>query len=442
VALGVGSPGLVNEGAIFASLKPRGQRQRTQMEVVDELRRKLFALGGIQAFPMNLPALSQDRNAAPLSLVVQGPEINALTQYADEIAHRAASIPGVVNLQTDLLVNKPQIEVEIDRERASDLGVSVREIAGALQILFGGLDLTTFKLRGETYDVIAQLERSERSQARDLYGVYVRGHDGELIPLVSMVTVKETVTPRGLPHFDRMRAATVTGHLAGGAPLGGALEAVQRIADEVLPAGQGYRMTFSGESEEYFESGNALAFAYGLAVLIIYLVLAAQFESFLHPITILVAVALSFTGALLALFATGGTLNLFSEIGLVMLVGLVTKNSILIVEFANQLRDRGLGLRDATFQAAQTRFRPILMTAVSTIVGILPIALGGGAGGESRAPLGVAVAGGMLFSSLLTFFIVPAAYIVLETLKARLTGARVIIPRHEEKAPPVTAPAQ
>jgi multidrug efflux pump len=405
------------------------------MEVVDELRTKLMALGGIQAFPMNLPALNQDRNVAPLALVIQGPDINALAGYADEIVRRAAAIPGVVNLQTDLLVNKPQIEVEIDRDRASDLGVSVREIASALQILFGSLDLTTFKLRGETYDVIAQLERSERSKARDLYGVYVRGNGGQLVPLISMVTVRETVTPRGLPHFDRLRAATITANLSQGTPLGSALVAVQRIADEVLPAEQGYRTTFSGESEQYFESGNALAFAYGLAVLIIYLVLAAQFESFLHPITILVAVALSFTGALVGLMAAGATLNLFSEIGLVMLVGLVTKNSILIVEFANQLRERGLSLREATLQAAQTRFRPILMTAVSTIVGILPIAVGSGAGGESRAPLGIAVAAGMFFSSLLTFFIVPAAYIVLETLRARLTRPSVAVAGSEGSSP-------
>jgi multidrug efflux pump len=243
-----------------------------------------------------------------------------------------------------------------------------------------------------------------------------------MIPLASVVTLHDTVSPRSIPHFDRLRAATVTGHLAPGAPLGSTLDDVQQIARDVLPAGGGYRVTFSGESEDYFDSGNALAFAYALAVVVVYLVLAAQFESFLHPLTILSAVALSFTGALVALRATGDTLNLFSEIGLVMLVGLVTKNSILIVEFANQLRERGEPLLQATFDAAKARFRPILMTALSTIVGILPIALGGGAGGESRAPLGVAVVGGMLFSTLLTFFIVPATYILFERLRERVLG--------------------
>ena len=434
VALGIGTPGVVNEGGLFASLVPPEKRRRTQMEIVDDLRQQLSGLGGMQAFPANLPALSQNANAAPVSLVIQGPDVAALARYADEIANRARSIPGLVNLQTDLLLNKPQIEVKIDRDRSSDLGVSVREIASALQILFGGLDLTKFKLRGETYDVIAQLQHAERANPRDLYGVYVRGRGDELIPLASIVTVRETVAPRGLPHFDRLRAATVTAYLAQNAPLGSALEAIRRLADDVLPHGQGYRVTFSGESESYFESSHSLAFAYVLAVVIIFLVLAAQFESFLHPLTILVAVALSFTGALLTLVATGNTLNLFSEIGLVMLVGLVTKNSILIVEFANQLRERGLGLWEATFQAAQTRFRPILMTALSTIVGILPIALGTGAGGEARAPLGVAVVGGMLFSSLLTFLVVPATYIALEHLRQRVTG-RVAPPLESEALP-------
>ena len=282
--------------------------------------------------------------ARPSRWSCRGPTSTRLSRYADEIIARARAIPGLVNLQSDLLLNKPQIEVRIDRDRASDLGVSVREIARTLQILFGGLDLTTFKLEGETYKVIAQLSRPERSNPRDLYGVYVRGGGGALIPLASMVSVKETVAPRGLPHFDRFRSATVGAYLAQGLPLGTAIDRIRTIADDVLPAGEGYRYTFSGESEDYFESGNALAFAYVLAVLVIYLVLAAQFESFVHPITILVAVALSFTGALVSLLLAGATLNLFSEIGLVMLVGLVTKNSILIVEFANQLRAQGQGL--------------------------------------------------------------------------------------------------
>jgi len=426
VAFGIGTPGVVNEAAMFATLKPWEERSRSAMEVIDGLREQLFGLGGILAFPMNLPALSVGFTDAPVSIVLQGPDVATLSEYADEIANRARAIPGLVNVRNDLVLNKPQIDVHIDRERANDLGVSAREIASTLQVLFGGLDLTSFKLHGETYDVIAQLTRTGRSTTRDLIGTYVRGSGGALIPLASVVSLSEAITPRSIPHFDRLRAATVTGHLAQATPLGSTLEAVSDIARDVMPSGRGYRYTFSGESEDYFESGNALAFAYVLAVVVIYLVLAAQFESFLHPLTILSAVALSFTGALVALRATGDTLNLFSEIGLVMLVGLVTKNSILIVEFANQLRERGEPLLQATFDAAKARFRPILMTALSTIIGIFPIAMGGGAGGESRAPLGVAVVGGMLFSTLLTFFVVPAAYILLESLRDRLLGRRSV----------------
>jgi multidrug efflux pump len=324
--------------------------------------------------------------------------------------------------------------VAIDRNRASDLGVAARDIASTLQILLAGQELSTFKKDGETYKVMVQLEQSDRADPRAVLRAYVRNTSGRLMPLASFVDVRESVAPRGLPHYDRIRSATISGNLAEGAALGSVLEEISDLADQVLPAGKGYKAVFSGDSEQFYASGNALLFAYLLAVVAVYLVLAAQFESFLHPVTILVAVALSFTGALVTLLAVGSTLNLFSQIGLVMLVGLVTKNSILIVEFANQLRARGEGLLEATLQASSTRFRPILMTALSTIVGILPIALGRGAGGESRAPLGVAVVGGMLFSTLLTFFVVPATYVAVAQLREALRRTRVV-----EASGPVSA---
>jgi multidrug efflux pump len=243
-----------------------------------------------------------------------------------------------------------------------------------------------------------------------------------MVPLASVVTVEETVTSSGLPHYDRQRAAGISGNLLSGVPLGETLDAVSAIASEVVPEDSGYRIRFSGLSERFYEAGSALAFAYLLAVLMVYLVLAAQFESFIDPATILVAVLLSFTGALLALKLTGHTLNLFSQIGLVMLVGLVTKNSILIVEFANQLRKRGAEPREAVAQAARTRFRPVMMTALSTIAGITPIAIGMGAGGEARAPLGVAVVGGMAFSTLLTIFVIPTVYLGFTHLEIRMAA--------------------
>ncbi len=431
-------PPIVDQAVAFSDLVPRSERDRSQQEIVDALYYQFSANPGIQVYPMNEPTLAIDWNAAPVSVVVTGPEVAKVAAYADEIVWRAREIPGLVNLDSDLKLNKPQLIVHVDRERASDLGVSVRDVASTLQVLLGGLKLSTFKLHGETYEVIAQVDRAERANPTDLYGLYVRSEGGTMIPLASVVSVEETVTSSGLPHYDRQRAATITGHLLSGVALGEVLDRMMAIGGEVLPADSGYQLEFAGMSERFYESGSALGFAYLLAVVMVYLVLAAQFESFVHPATILVAVALSFTGALLGLMATTianwllgpllglqlpqHTLNLFSQIGLVMLVGLVTKNSILIVEFANQLRARGAEPFEAVSRAARTRFRPVLMTALSTIAGILPIAIGLGAGGEARAPLGVAVVGGMAFATLLTIFVIPVVYLGFAHLEGRIAA--------------------
>ncbi|MDJ0868597.1 MAG: efflux RND transporter permease subunit [Myxococcota bacterium] len=429
VALGIGTPGVVNEGIVIGSLAD--ERDRETREVVDDLFDALWEVPGMQAYPREIPSLGRGFGAAPVSLVIQGPDTAAIAGYADELVQRAEEeVPGLRNLRSDLVMNKPQLDVWIDRDRASDLGVSVREVATTLRILLGGQDLSTFKLDGQTYDVMVQLERDRRSRPGDIPLLYVHGRDDSLIPLSSVVQVRETTAARGVPHFDRLRAATVTADLEDEIPLGATLTRMRALAEEILPDEGGYRVTFSGESEEFYESSQAIVFAYLLAVLIIYLVLAAQFESFVHPLVILTAVALSFTGALLTLLLVGQTLNLFSQIGMVMLVGLVTKNAILIVEFANQLREAGRGVVEAALESARTRFRPILMTALSTIVGMLPVALGGsrevaqwlgvGAGGELRAPLGLAVVGGMFFSTLFTIFVVPAAWVAVEALRTRL----------------------
>jgi multidrug efflux pump len=430
IALGIGTPGLVNQGAFFSMLAPRSERERSQDEIVDGLRGELDGVAGIKAIPLS-PNPLRGWRSSPVEIYVTGPDVFELARIADEVEREAETSGVFRNLRRDLVLNKPQLDVEIDRERASDLGVSVRDIATTLQIMLGGLDVSTFKLEGETYNVMAQLPRDERSNPRNLLELFVRGHS-ELIPLASLVEAREGIAPRSLPHFDRFRSVTINADVLG-ISQGEGLDRMQRIATGVLPQGGAYRVGFSGEAEKFFESGSALVFAYLLAIVIVYLVLAAQFESFFHPATILVAVALSFTGALLSLHAVEwlrdrgwlalpGTLNLFSKIGIVMLVGLVTKNSILIVEFANQLRERGLALEEATLRACRTRFRPILMTALATIAGIAPIAMGIGAGGEARAPLGIAVVGGMAFSTVLTFFVVPATYIAVERARGRLAG--------------------
>ncbi|MEO6027020.1 MAG: efflux RND transporter permease subunit, partial [Candidatus Binatia bacterium] len=428
VALGNQGPGVVNQGAMFVTLSPWEHREHSQQAIVGGLFPRLHRVAGMLAFPINPPSLGTSFDATPVSLVVQGPEVEQLARFANDIVTGAKELPGFVNVRSDLVLNKPQLVVDIDRNRAADLGVSVRAIASTLQILLGGLDLSTFKLDGETYKVMVQLEKAFRRRPGELLGLYVRGKNNDLIPLQSVVRVRESTAPRGLPHFDRLRSATLSATLLPGVPLGASLESIKRLATEIIGGAPGYRLTFSGESEDFYESGNALAFAYLLAIVIIYLVLAAQFESVWHPGVLMIAVALSFTGALLTLRLTGNTLNLFSQIGLVMLIGLVTKNSILIVEFANQLREQGRDLMSATLEASVTRFRPILMTAIATVVGILPIAIGSGAGGELRAPLGVAVAGGMVFSTVLTIFVVPAAYLALEQVRGRVRREDVAVP--------------
>ncbi|MGI9592475.1 MAG: efflux RND transporter permease subunit, partial [Myxococcota bacterium] len=437
IALGIGTPGFVNRGLVIGGLSDAWERERSAEDILDDLRPELDAVAGIEAYTQTPPAIGGFLSS-PVAMVIEGDRLEALAEYADEIKSRLNDVPGIMHSTHNLDLNKPQLEIQIDRERASDLGVSVRDVATTLQILMGGMDLSTFKLEGETYDVMVQVDRSDRDDPRDMLQFTVRGNENNLISLSSVIRQEETIAPREIPHYNRRRSVTISSNLEddGALSQGQAIAVAGQIAREVLPE-RGYQIRWTGEAEKFLESGNAIAFAYGLAIVVVFLVLAAQFESFVHPVTILVAVALSFTGALIALKATGTTLNLFSKIGLVMLVGLVTKNSILIVEFANQLRGRGLTVRDAVEQAARTRFRPILMTALATMMGILPIALGRGAGGDARAPLGIAVVGGMFFSTILTFFIVPATYIVIDRAVGALRGRA----KPAASAPPTSAPA-
>ena len=319
-----------------------------------------------------------------------------------------------INLDSDLRLNKPELDITIDRERAAGLGVSVTEIGSTLETLLGGRVVTEFKRGSKQYDVIVQLRPGQRSTPDIIDEVYVRGDTG-IVQLANVVTVRETVAPKELNHYNRVRSARITANLPPGAPLGKALDDLDRIRAEHLSPS--IRREFSGPSREFRESSQSLYLLFVLAVVFIYLVLAAQFESFVDPLTILFSVPLAVVGAIVALWIFGQSLNIYSQIGLILLVGLVTKNSILIVEFANQLRRQGREYRDAVVEAARIRLRPILMTSLATIFGVLPIALGLGAGGEARAPLGIAVVGGMLFSTFLTLLLVPSVYLVLSRFK-------------------------
>jgi multidrug efflux pump len=434
IALGLGAPGEVHTGAMFAMLTPRDERERSSQRLVEDIFPQMMSIPGMFAFPINPPALGQSFFAQEVEFVLQGPELAPLAQANDAILMEARGIPGLVNVDSTLQLNKPELEVEIDRDRASDLGVSVREIATTLQILLGGEDLSNFKRGAKQYDVKVQLRDVDRMTPSHLERLYVRGANNQMVQLSSLVQVRETVAPRQLNHYQRQRSATIKGSIAHGAALGAILDQLQAIADKHLP--EGFTTELAGQSREFKESGTALYFAFLLAIVVIYLTLSAQFESFLHPLTILFTVPLAVTGALAGLALTGTSLNLFSQIGIVMLTGLVTKNAILIVEFANQLRARGKSLVEAALEAANLRFRPILMTTFSTIFGTLPIALGLGAGGESRAPMGIAVIGGLFFSALISLVAVPVVYIGLNRLAALLLGRD-----REEAAPAGLAPS-
>jgi multidrug efflux pump len=334
----------------------------------------------------------------------------------------------LLNVDSDLRVNKPQLTVTFDRDRAEDLGVPVADVATTLQVLLGGNKTSTFTRNNKLYDVMVQLDPRARATPSDMTGLYVRGRGGELVKLEALANVQEGVGPRELNHFNRVRSSTLTAGLAPGFTLGEALDSLTRIANEVLPKGSSTAL--AGESRELEESGSSLYFAFVLALVVVFMVLASQFESLVHPFTVLLAVPLAVTGALFTLLLAGSTINVYSQIGMILLIGLVTKNSILLVEYVNQLKERGLDTVAAALEAGRIRLRPILMTSVATIMGALPIALGLGAGSLSRRPLGFAIVGGLLFSTLLTLFVVPVVYVLFDGLLVRIRR-RVPAPRGE-----------
>jgi multidrug efflux pump len=411
----IGMNGGVTSGMVFARLDDWDARERSADEIVNEVRGPLFGIPGISAFAMNPPAFGW---GSPVNFVVRHPNFDSLTAGLERLVPRARRIPALVNVNTDLRVNKPELTIRYDRDRAEDLGVSVADIGLTLQTMLGGRRVSTYTRENKLYDVIVRLEEDERRVPSDISGMYVRGRDGQLVQLDAIASVEEGIGPQTLNHFNRVRSFTLTAGTAPGFTLGQAMDSLYAAADEVLPAGSS--LALSGESRELEESGNALYFAFILAIIVVFMVLAAQFESLVHPFTVLLAVPLAVTGALLALLVAGSTLNLYSQIGMILLIGLVTKNSILLVEYANQLRGKGMDIVAAMIEAGRIRLRPIMMTAVATIVGAMPIALGLGAGSASRRPLGYAIVGGLLFSTILTLFLVPVVWVLFENGRERL----------------------
>lgn len=388
------------------------ERKRTTLEIAREIQPRINALPGVNAFPITPPSLGQGFRERPVNFVILTSEsyenLNQVTrQFMDEIAKN----PGIQGADVDLRLNKPELRIDVNREKASDLGVSVDTVARAIETMLGGRLVTRYKKESDQYDVIVQTQSVGRDTPDDIERIFVRGRNDTMIPLSSLVTVRESVSPRELNHFGQRRAVTITANLAPNYSLGEALGFMDQVAKKVLKPG--YSTDLNGTSREFRNSQGALVIVFVLALLFIFLVLAAQFESFVDPFVIMLSVPLSMIGALLALKLSNGSLNVYSQIGLITLVGLITKHGILIVEFANQMREQGMDMMEAVVKAASQRLRPILMTTGAMVLGAVPLALATGAGAESRIQIGWVIVGGMTLGTLLTIFVVPTMYTLL-----------------------------
>jgi multidrug efflux pump len=404
----VGNPTVAQASVVYRTVD-WDDRKRSTLDIARELQPKFNALPGVTAFPITPPSLGQGFRERPVNFVIQTSDsyqnLNTVVrQMLDEIAKN----PGIVSPDVDLRLNKPELRIEVERDKAADLGVSVDVVAKAIETLLGGRNVTRYKRDAEQYDVIVQTQASGRTTPEDIDRIYVRGSNDAMIPLSALVKVRESVSPRELNHFGQRRSVSITASLAGDYSLGEALKFMDQTAAKVLKTG--YSTDLNGTSREFRKSQGALIIVFVLSLVFIFLVLAAQFESFIDPLVIMLSVPLSMIGALLALKWSGGSLNVYSQIGLITLVGLITKHGILIVEFTNQLRVQGLDMTEALVKASAQRLRPIMMTTGAMVLGAVPLAMATGAGAESRTQIGWVIVGGMSLGTLLTVFVVPTMY--------------------------------
>lgn len=409
-----------NSGFLFAMLKDPDQREASQQQINDRMIRIFSKMPEARVFPNQEPTISTSLaggSQLPVQFVLQNLDFKKLEQVLPKFMEAARKEPVFGNMDVNLKFNKPELQIEIDRLRANELGLSVMDISNTLQLALSGRRFGYFLMNGKQYQVIGQVDRDNRDEPLDIASLYVRNNRNELIQLDNVVSMAETSNPPTIFHYNRYKSATISASLAPGRTLGEGIETMQRIAGEVLD--DSFETALSGSSRDFAESSSNTSFAFILALILIYLILAAQFESFRDPFIIMLTVPLALAGALLSLWIFDQTLNIFSQIGMIMLIGLVTKNGILIVEFANKERVNGLTRKDAVLEAAVERLRPILMTSLATTLGALPIALALGAGAQSRVPLGIVVVGGLLFSLLLTLFVVPAMYTYIASKKVR-----------------------
>ena len=417
-----------NSGVIMMTMKPWRERTVSTAQAAARVNAAWQTVPGVRAFAFMRSGLSRKGGGQPVQFVLGGPDYETLADWRDEILVRAREFPGLTRIDSNLRETQPQAIVRIDKNRAAALGVSVQNIGRTLSAMMSEQRITTYVKDGEEYDVILQAKDDQRASRQDLTNIHVRSErTGELIPLANLVRVEERAGPGTLNRYNRLRSVTISASLAPGVALGDALEFLERVVRESFP--DEARIDYEGESLEYKESSGAVLFTFGLALLIVFLVLAAQFESFVHPLVILVTVPLAVTGALLGLYLTDSTINIYSQIGIVMLIGIAAKNGVLIVEFINQLRDAGRPFEDAVVWASGIRLRPVLMTTISTVMGSIPLILAAGAGSESRTVLGIVVFSGVTLATLLTLFVVPSFYALL----ARRTGSPQAVARTLER---------
>ncbi len=417
----------VNSVRGIVVLSPWSQRSRSMQEIMSDVNRKLASLPGYRAFSVARRGLGGG-TGKPVEFVLGGSDYDELARWRDILVARAEENPGLSNLESDYKETKPQLEVMIDRDRAADVGVSIAQIGRTLETMLGYRKVTTYIDRGEEYDVILEGKSDQKLTPTDIRNIYVRSENGggDLIALSSLVALREFADSASKNRFNRLRAITLTATLQDGYLLGDALAYMEQITREEL--GSAPVIDFKGQSREFVDASRALAFAFGLSLLVVFLVLAAQFESFVHPLTIMLTVPLAVAGALIGLYLAGSSLNVYSQVGILVLIGLAAKNGILIVEFANQLRNQGKSISEAILESAETRLRPVLMTSVSTAIGAVPLVLATGAGAESRFTIGIVIISGISLATVLTLFVVPLTY----SLVARFTSPSNRIDREIE----------
>jgi len=412
-APGFSGSGATNTGMVRLMLTDPQDRHRTQQQIADKVSKDTKRFPEAKSFVIQQQTISAGGNAGglPVQFVLQAPNFDKLKEVLPKFLDEANKSPVFQGVDCNLKFNKPEINLSVDRDKAKSLGVSVQDIAQTLQLAFSGQRFSYFTMDDKQYQVMGQFDWPNRNAPIDITSIYVRNANGDLLQLDNLVKMVEESNPPQLYHYNRYQSATVSAGLAPGKTIGDGIAEMERIADKLLD--ESFSTALTGAARDYEESSSNIMFTLMLALLLIYLILAAQFESFVDPFTIMFTVPLAIGGALTSLWYFNQSLNIFSEIGIIMLIGLVTKNGILIVEFANQLREEGKSVREAIQEAAAARLRPILMTSIATALGALPIAMSLGAAAKSRMGMGIVIVGGIMFSLILTLFVIPAIYTFL-----------------------------